>query len=86
MNISQNGNGQTKDRYAPQPGEKPGRLARTYRLETDAVRLLDQMADELRVGQSELLQLCLLDGLKRIISGELRVVSEPIKYRLRVKP
>lgn len=86
MNISQNGNGHARERYADQPGEKPGRLARTYRLDRQAVQLLDQMADELRVGQSELLQLCLLDGLKRIISGELRVVSEPIKYRLRVKP
>lgn len=72
-------------RYEQQPGEPVGKLARTYRLDREAVRLLDQTAENLKVSQSELLTLLLLDGLKRIATGALQVESVPIRYRLRLK-
>jgi len=57
-------------------------IARTYRLQPSTVALLDATCARLGVYQSDLLELLLLDGLRKVASGEIELKRTPVKFRI----
>lgn len=68
--------------YETRPGERPGSLARTYRLHAHTVKRIDELCERRGWYPSDLVQLLVADGLDRLASGDLQIVERPVMFEI----
>lgn len=64
------------------PGYDAPLLARTYRYQPSTVEAIDKAAAALGSYPSRLTELLILDGLRRMESGELKIKRRPVVWSL----
>jgi len=72
--------------YEQRPGLPPGILNRTYRIDRSLVIRLDNLSDAMRCPQSQLVEIFIAEGLRRVEEGQLQLEAEPVRFAVRVKP